>query len=267
MEDWSFTRFNETIGSALANPEPELDLQGVHFIDPYVIAGLAMTELLREQSFQLLNLDPRVASYLKRMNFPYRGNRALTFPHDEEDSPILLELFRIMGREDGDTVAGHVLHTVQQRLGYTARLAHTVFDALSEAFQNSLEHGCWPPLVIMQVFKRHDREQQRLVLSVIDGGIGIQQSLRRNPRFAYLKDDRHALALALEKGISGVATDDTRGQGLWHLQQICQRYGGRLTLRSGTAQIFIGPEKKVLWFGSPPIPGTQLRLELFHLQR
>jgi hypothetical protein len=61
-----------------------------------------------------------------------------------------------------------------------------------------------------------------------------------------------------------VATDTTRGQGLWHLQQICRNYGGRLTLRSGTAQFFRSPENSY-WFTVPPMPGTQLRLELFHL--
>ncbi len=268
MDDWSFTRFNDTVGPLFgAQAEPlSLDLTGVAFIDPYVIAGLAMAELHLGQAISLEHLDIQVQSYLKRMNFPFRGNRTLTMPHSEEESPILLELFQINSREDGDTVARQVLHSLQRRLGYTPRLAHTVFDALSEAFQNSLEHGQCAPLVIMQIFKRYDPQHQRLVLAVVDSGVGIRTSLQQNPRFAQIKEDRQALNLALKKGVSGVATDDTRGQGLWRLQQICQVYGGRLTLRSGTAQIFCAPDK-TYWFQTPPIPGTQVRLELFHLHQ
>lgn len=223
-----------------------------------------MVETIQEQPLVLVNLEAAVHSYLKRMNFPFRGNRTLALPQREDESPILLELFQIRSQEDGDTVARQVLQSLQQRLGYTPRLAHTVFDALSEAFQNSLEHGQCAPLVIMQVFKRHEPQQQRLVLAVVDAGVGVLASLRQNPRFAQLSNDRKALALALEQGVSGVATDHTRGQGLWHLQQICRKYGGRFTLRSGTAQVFSAPDKKY-WFNTPPIPGTQLRLELFHL--
>ncbi len=243
-----------------------MDLAGVHFIDPYVIAGLAMAELSLERSIVLLHPEAPVLSYLRRMNFPYRENRTPTQPTQDEESPILLELFRIHSRADGDTVARQVLHSLQQRLGYTAKLAHTVFDALSEAFQNSLEHGGWAPLVIMQVFRRQDPLHQRLVLAVVDAGVGIPHSLRQNPAYSEVRTDRQALQLALKQGVSGVATDPTRGQGLWHLQQICQRYGGRLTVRSGTAQVFRGPDK-LLWFQTPPIPGTQLRLELFHLHQ
>jgi hypothetical protein len=241
-----------------------LDLKGIHFIDPYIIAGLAMAQLARSEPLDFIHMEPSVTSYLKRMNFPFRGNRTLYLPQGDEDSPVLLELFRIQERKDGDAVAGHVLQSLEKRLGYTARLAHTVFDALSEAFQNSLEHGQWGPLVIMQIFKRYDPQHQRLVLAVVDAGVGIRHSLSQNPRFQHLTDDRQALELALKKGISGVHTDATRGQGLWHLQQICQRYGGRLTVRSGSAQVFFAPEK-TYWFHTLPIPGTQLRLELFHL--
>jgi len=98
----------------------------------------------------------------------------------------------------------------------------------------------------------------------VDGGVGILHSLRQNPRFAQTRDDQQALSLALKKGISGVAADATRGQGLWHLQRICQRFGGRLTVRSGTAQLFLDPDKR-LWFQTSWIPGTQIRLEFFQL--
>lgn len=264
---WGFPKFNDLLGTAYGSTQQEVALAGagITFIDPYIIAGMALLQdVLAEEnrSLVLQECEPSVASYLRRMNFPYRENRELLPPESHEESPVLLELFRIRDKKDGDTVARHVLHSLQDRLGYPRDLAHNVFNALSEAFQNSLEHAHSAPFVIMQIFKRQDPGHQRLVLCVLDRGQGILSSLKKNPKYGHLTEDRQAVELALQKGVSGVFTDHTRGQGLWRLQDICKRYGGRFILHSGASQVYIKAGEPFHWYSSPFIPGTQLRLEL-----
>ena len=69
------------------------------------------------------------------------------------------------------------------------------------------------------------------VVGVSDGGIGIPNSLRRNPLYAGLNEDRDAITRATDMDVTG--TDSQRGAGLYHVMERVRAYRGELLIISG----------------------------------
>ncbi|CAB3785923.1 hypothetical protein LMG28614_02239 [Paraburkholderia ultramafica] len=144
-------------------------------------------------------------------------------------------------------------------------LQHTLGYSLREIFRNVLEHSqadtiwyaaqYWPTKGLVE-------------LSILDEGIGVRQSLSRNPHLN-IHDDEDALRYALLPGVSGVAfrggprqrRDEwaNSGYGLFMTSQICAR-GGNFVICSGTSGIMLeNGEQKSL---AVDIAGTALRLQI-----
>jgi len=87
----------------------------------------------------------------------------------------------------------------------------------------------------------------RFEFVVADAGVGVLQSLRTHPHFAYVKDSGTALELALSEGVSRFYDDKDRGRGFRpifvglanasshlrfrsadHSREIVRGHGGRL---------------------------------------
>ena len=71
-------------------------------------------------------------------------------------------------------------------------------------------------------------------IGVADCGMGIPESLRRNPEFANVCSDAEAIALATELHITGTG-DSQRGLGLDHVTKIVKSFGGNFIIMSGRA--------------------------------
>ncbi len=73
---------------------------------------------------------------------------------------------------------------------------------------------------------------------VADEGIGALASLRSNPRFAALDDDREALPMVLQDGCSR-RSDPSRGKGFNDIFRGLADHNGSLRSRSGNATVLI----------------------------
>ena len=97
-----------------------------------------------------------------------------------------------------------------------------------------------------------------------DVGIGVRASLgpRYAGRFPGSWDDRVAIGLAFESGVTG-SGDPDRGLGLAAVADLVRAWGGTLRLRSGTAARTVGahPSERA---GLPLFPGTQVSIRLPH---
>ena len=69
-------------------------------------------------------------------------------------------------------------------------------------------------------------------VGVADCGIGIPQSLRKNPDVGNLERDDHAIALATELHVTGTG-HPYRGIGLNHVTEVVKRFKGCLIIISG----------------------------------
>lgn len=117
-------------------------------------------------------------------------------------------------------------------------LTETLTYALREIIRNVVEHGdashvwyaaqCWPT-------------KNRVEVSILDEGVGLFQSLRRNPSLK-VGSNQEALFMAVQPGISGVTKEMRRrtkgdwvnsGYGLFMTSSLCQT-GGDFTICSGS---------------------------------
>ncbi len=106
----------------------------------------------------------------------------------------------------------------------------TLTYAIREIFRNVVEHGgashiwyaaqYWPT-------------KNRVEISILDEGVGLFKSLKRNPRLS-IQDNKQAVFMALQPGVSGVAKERRKrsdgdwvnsGYGLFMTSSLCQSGG------------------------------------------
>ena len=259
-----------------------VDGRHVRWADPYGMVGLlAVGRHLRDAGGPppVLQLpeSPEVLSYLGRMEFLREASAIYEMPPGVGQrkpvgpSNVLLEITPIRSHDDVHGVIEHV----QERAGtiLTEKLNYAPADAvpfsimLSEVCQNIIEHaetGGWVGIQTYNWARRLGR--QVVVIGVADLGIGFRGSLAKEHAARYVDrwDDLTALQAAFLHGVTRFR-DPGRGQGLKQIRNRVHRWGGKVSIRSGTARVADIPE----WDDSPALedgladfPGSQILIVL-----
>ncbi len=261
------------------------DARHVTFADPYGMVGLlAAGEVAgRTAEKPILQLPDaaEVGSYLTRMRFHDRAEpifevHGTTRPARADGSDdVLLEITPVQSHAD----VHEVVHLVNDRgqsiltrqLHYPQSEAFQFSVVLSEVCQNIIEHaeaGGWVAAQRYTWAKRLGRKV--VVIAVMDLGIGFRASLasahaaRHSEQAASHLDDAGALEAAFLHGQTR-HHDPGRGQGLQQIRKMVRRWGGRISIRSGSARIADVPEWDdgvPLERGLPPLPGAQIGIVL-----
>lgn len=256
---------------------------GTHgrWVNPYGLIGLlVLGRVARERSGEapLLKLpeNPEVVSYMSRMSFfehaepifeLHGGGRRAR--HDGE-SDVLLEITAVNSHADVHSVVDLVnqrgMRILTTQLHYPVREAFQFSVILSEVCQNIIEHaetGGWVATQTYNWAKTLGRKV--VVIAVMDLGVGFRQSLAPThaARFEQWTD-----AAALEAAFRHGHTrhhDPGRGQGIQQIRRQVARWGGRITIRSGSARIADVPawdDSPALEEGLPTLPGAQIGIVL-----
>lgn len=244
------------------------DARHVRWVDPYGMLGLLAAGTVvrtREGVAPRLQLPPdgEVTSYLGRMGFFEQARGIFEFESPAGGrraggpSDVLLEVTPITSHGDVHAVVDRVQERagiiLSRTLGYPAPAVVQFSVVLSEVCQNIIEHADAPGWVAAQTYhwaKRLGRNV--LVLAVMDLGIGFKGSLAAE--HAARHGDRWGDGAALEAAFIYGATrfhDSGRGQGIQQIRKQVHRWGGKISVRSGTARIADVPE----WDDSPPLEG------------
>ena len=180
-----------------------------------------------------------VSRYLSRMDFyrdlPPNVRLSATPPtvRRTDRRQNLIELTRIRDVADVQNFMARASDIAHAHFGERP-VANACAVALGAATENVIEHAesMIGALAAAQTY------ESGLELAVVDLGIGIPTTLRRNPRFSTLSD-LEALEEALKYGVSS-SGDLNRGIGLHELISSVQAAGdSTLVLRSGYAHITI----------------------------
>ena len=272
----------EQVFEALAPLSPDekilIDARRTRWASPYGLTALlcvAQTRLQRP-SLAVPELED-TASYWSRAHFfryaddLYEISGRVPRARGSDDLSVLLEVTPITKTEDVHQVVDRIQTKAQSMLTGTLHLdasASMRFTmALSEVCQNVIEHagrGGWVAVHTYQFRKRLGRKVA--VISVCDAGIGFRQSLEstRGPRATDRWDDGMALEESVMRGASRFR-DPGRGQGLAGVRKFIHTWDGKLSVRSGTAEIAIVPEwadGEPLTEGMPFFPGAQVQITL-----
>lgn len=278
--------FDPVVRGLQGNPAERIlfDAQHVRWFDPYGMVGLlaAGTVATKRGEVPLLRLpeSPDVTSYLARMNFfehardVFELHGATRRSQVDGPSDVLLEITSISSHADVHAIVDLVnergMTILTRQLHYPLREAFQFSVILSEVCQNIIEHAEAPGWVATQTYNWSKRLGRKVVvIAVMDLGIGFRGSLApahasRHPGEGAAFSDAAALEAAFMHGQTRFH-DPGRGQGIQQIRKLVARWGGRLSIRSGTARIADVPD----WDDSaplerdlPPLPGAQIGIVL-----
>lgn len=257
-----------------------IDARYLRFTDPYgMLSLLSIGEFVKrsgESAILQLPDEGEVVSYMDRMDFFQHANRLFEIHgggkrrRGEEStvSPVLLEITAVNSHQDVHEVVDRVnqraIEILMSQLKYPRAQAAQFSVVLSEVCQNIIEHAEAGGFVATQsyTFKKRLGGKRAVVIAVMDLGIGFKASLTsaHATRFADRWNDATALESAFMHGMSRFH-DPGRGQGLQQIRRNVNRWGGRFSIRSGTARIADVPdwdEGSPMDQDLPYFPGAQI---------
>ena len=254
-----------------------LDLRTVEFVEPAGLCGLAaLLEYLipRCEEVNLALAGRDVPAYLERMNF-FRlfGGRVRTnvdvtsLEERRRHNPgTLQELVNFHTEQEIPGIIERISEILENQ-SYRLRERVAICSVLSEVCANAAEHGASSFGAYAAVQAYHHivsgprRRGEEVLVSIADGGVGVRETLSRNPKYAeQTTTDNDALRLALEMGVSATG-EIGRGGGLALVARIAADSGGSLSLRSGTGRVTVYENRKNSR-NVPEFPGTFVRVSL-----
>jgi len=278
-------RYFEPIARAvLAEPGERVLFDGTHvrWVDPYGLIGLlAVGRAVRERAEELpllkLPESPDVGSYMARMGF-FEHAEPLFELHGGQRrgrhdgvSDVLLEITAVNSHADVHSVVDLVnqrgMRILTTQLNYPVREAFQFSVILSEVCQNIIEHAETGGWVATQTYNWQKRLGRKVVvIAVMDLGVGFRQSLAPShaARYPEAWTDASALEAAFMHGQTRFR-DPGRGQGIQQIRKLVARWGGRISIRSGSARIADVPpwdDSPRLEQDLPYLPGAQIGIVL-----
>ncbi|MFV2006315.1 MAG: hypothetical protein ACC667_02670 [Longimicrobiales bacterium] len=276
-----FKTYEQVLDEVAVAPDGNVLFDGRHlrFVDPNGMVNLlAAGSLARSRKGAPARLEfpeqSEVVGYMARMGFFRAAEGVFEVvgrPPTRSDGPsdVLLEITPITENSDVHEVVDRVQKRagaiLTRRLGYAPTAVVQFSVILSEVCQNILEHAEAPGWVAAQSYNWTQRlGRQVVVISVADMGRGFQGSLsdEHSARFGDRWGDATALEAAFIHGLTRFP-DSGRGQGIQQIRKQVRRWGGLISIRSGTARIADVPA----WEDVPPLtegltafPGSQINI-------
>ena len=279
LDEYTFEQVLQQLAELPPDGKALLDARHTRWASPYGLSALLTLGQTLEKgrlTFAVPEADD-TRSYWARANFFYYADElfelkgAVPKRAGGGDSNVLLELTPISRSEDVHDVVGRIQQKAQQiiahELGIDPKAIVGFAMTLSEVCQNIIEHAGRGGWVMVQTYKWARRLGRRVVvIAVCDAGLGFRKSLESsgNHEPSDRWDDAAALEAAVVRGVSRFR-DPGRGQGLAGVRKYVGRWGGKLSVRSGTARIAIVPDwddDSPLEEGLAPFPGAQIQVTI-----
>jgi anti-sigma regulatory factor (Ser/Thr protein kinase) len=279
LDDVSFEQVLGPLATLAPDAKVLLDARHTRWASPYGLIGLLTVAQSRTTMPELVppELDD-TASYWARTGFFQHAETLFELrgpvprARGSGASQVLLEITSVAQSSDVHSVVERIQERAQKilssELNIDARASIRFVLTLSEVCQNIVEHAGRGGWVAVQTYKWKQRLGRRVVqIAVADAGIGFRRSLeslpgRQPPAPGDRWDDGTALEEAVIRGVSRFR-DRGRGQGLAGARNFLATWGGKLSIRSGTARIAIVPswdEDVPLLEDLAPFPGAQVQI-------
>jgi anti-sigma regulatory factor (Ser/Thr protein kinase) len=133
--------------------------------------------------------------------------------------------------------------------------------SLSEIFSNCYFHAETATQICGLACAQSWPGGKRAQVAVADIGIGIRNSLAKNPAYAERLSNANANEMATELGVTGKPQGSHSGYGLAIARQLMERHGGNLLLLSGNEAFRATQDRLERASLQPAWPGTILILE------
>ena len=279
LDEHSFEQVLSQMAAFPPDAKILLDARHTKWASPYGLGALLTLGQTRDGARPTLTVPETddTLSYWTRANFFFYANDFFDLKgvvpkrSSASESSVLLELTPIAKSEDVHEVVGRIQSKAQKiiatELGIDPKAIVGFTMTLSEVCQNIIEHAGRGGWVMVQTYNWTRRLGRRVVvIAVLDAGLGFRQSLESAGNHVPTErwDDAAALEAAVIRGVSRFR-DPGRGQGLAGVRKYVGRWGGKLSVRSGTARIAIVPDwddDSPLEEGLAPFPGAQIQVTI-----
>ena len=278
LDDVTFELMLDGLAALPPDDKILIDARHTRWASPY---GLTALLTLAQTRDTMPGLTPPEAddtlSYWTRTGFFKQAEElfeihgSLPRGRPQAESNVLLEITSVSKSADVHEVVDRIQQRAQQilarELNIDAQASVRFVMTLSEVCQNVVEHAGRGGWVAVQTYRWQRRLGRRVVqIAVCDAGIGFRRSLESTPgrQLTDRWDDGMALEEAVIRGVSRFR-DRGRGQGLAGTRNFLGKWGGKLSVRSGTARIAIVPdwdEDVPLREGLAPFPGSQVQITI-----
>jgi anti-sigma regulatory factor (Ser/Thr protein kinase) len=116
--------------------------------------------------------------------------------------------------------------------GFSSKLAGALTGGVGEMVDNAWSHSFCddPALLVYQV------RTKKFAFSVADLGVGVLESLRKNPQYDFLRSSMEAISFAIEPGVSRL---ENGGMGFATMLKSMAELWGNARIRSGEAALIV----------------------------
>ncbi len=254
----------------------KIDLDRIANIDAFYTSGILCSVITRVRKNFEVELKSKLllnASYFNQQNlFTYLNkfgegsilidSRIITA--EKRPAPeIILPITQIGFKGAEEKVTKSIFPILKQH-GFSEDIGSYITWALGELADNSHTHGETKGLCFISV-ERLIGQHNFLQINILDLGVGIQTTLRKNEKYASLSDTQ-ALLTAFKPNVSSWPEEHQRGKGLTDIFQIAMRCKSFLRVESNEEaflfdfQSVLTPMRKIK--PSSHISGTRFSITL-----
>jgi len=209
LDSITFDRFLED-QNPCAIPCEAISIKGVRFVTPAALVQLAAMCHSCARSgtpFAIEVDDQAVRSYLMRSGFKDVVDDVAEFVPPMASSiwysglrggnPLLIEVTRIVNGRELPELLDRIVAVLRTKFKYRKYDAFDVATAVSEIAQNTFDHNVGTcGFIAMQGYSKGQR--RFLEIGVSDFGVGLAETLRRNPKNGPIPDDLTAIKRAMQ---------------------------------------------------------------------
>jgi hypothetical protein len=241
----------------------EIDLSHCLFIRPPALLWALTYALVAQKRSRVsvrLPVQAGVLQWMRSLGFPAILEHAgikVDPPAvaSSSDRQVVLPLTRFATPADAELVTADALDALSESQLGAPNVRPLVARMFSELALNAVQHSASVVAAYGYVQYYEWKEGARFVCGVSDGGVGIKESLRRNPQLRYISTDAHAIDRALELRVSGTR-DPKRGIGLHWVREKVSEGGRRFAIHSAFGAIVVEGAARADAYYSRLFPGT-----------
>lgn len=229
------------------------------FIKPYHLVTLAMA--LRENPRGMAELPDEVSRYATRMHlWDAAGLEPPDYVREHPTEDRFQPTAPLRTEEDVATCSRNLTAIVQRHGKVDEETLSSIDIAIAELANNCFNHAGLGAgevgLVCAQAWEGGNRAQ----IAFADPGMGIRESLSRNPGLRAHLSEANACKLASEYGVTGNPGGHT-GYGLCLARDLMRNNGGVFVVFSGREAFWQGGSRRESRHFDPLWPGTMVVIE------
>jgi len=263
---YMFHQYEEALNSSCE--EIVFDLRPCKWLPPTALVTIVSMykniEVTTDCRIELLHPNDETKHYLNRIDFYENIEIDVPFIYRNDSTGRFREIENINSVEEVRNVSNDLVTIIENQANVSEKLVDDIESCLGEILDNIFHHSYSPidGFVCAQTFS----QKREAEFAICDTGIGIMESLLKNPENSFIADDKDAIEKAVQNGVTGTvdfnaAGFQNSGEGLYFIKEALLSNNGKFKIYSGKGMMEI--ERGNIFFNDFPFwPGTLISIRI-----